>query len=241
MFYVHFFAYINAFFYVSFLSLHTHYKCNPNYTPTSVRRFFVASASYSAVARLSGLTEPAPDCTQSGATPNDCTRSTVLIRVTRSSSSTASIRWRISPSTSALPETAIAGALTLNAGVAFSLPIIPAPLMVLSCGSDGTRAQLTVNKGRVTFKGDPDAAADMFIETHVQQRSVQQAQLNEAEAQLAAYSHHNGLMMLSQRLVDAEKERDALREEVNQLRGLINRVGRKLTGLPEAYNVHCNQ
>ncbi|MBD8155980.1 hypothetical protein [Pantoea agglomerans] len=102
-----------------------------------------------------------------------------------------------------------------------------------------------MNKGRVTFKGDPDAAADMFIETvtrkHVQQRSVQQAQLDEAEAQLAAYSHHNGLMMLSQRLVDAEKERDALREEVNQLRGLINRVGRKLTGLPEAYNVHCNQ
>lgn len=102
----------------------------------------------------------------------------------------------------------------------------------------------------MTFKGDPDAAADMFIETvtrkhvqqrRVQQRSVQQAQLDEAEAQLAAYSHHNGLMMLSQRLVDAEKERDALREEVNQLRGLINRVGRKLTGLPEADNVHCNQ
>lgn len=122
----------------------------------------------------------------------------------------------------ALSETAIAGALTLNAGAAFSLPIIAAPLVVTFCGSDGTRAQLTVNEGRVTFEGNPDAAAEMFIEAvtrrHAEQWGAQQAQLEAAEAQLAAYSHHNGLMMLSQRLVDAEKERDALREEINQRR-----------------------
>lgn len=122
-----------------------------------------------------------------------------------------------------LPETVSAGELTLNAGAAFSLPIIPAPLVVTFFGSDGTRAQLTVNKGRVTFEGDPDAAADMFIEAvtrkHAQQWGEQQAQLEAAEARLATYLHHNGLMMLSQRLVDAEKECNGLREEVNRLRG----------------------
>lgn len=118
-------------------------------------------------------------------------------------------------------ETAIAGELILNAGAAFSMPIIPAPLVVSFYGTDGTRAQLTVNKGRVTFEGDPDAAAEMFIEAvtrrHAEQWGAQQERLELAEAQLAAYSHHNGLMMLSQRLVDVEKKRDALREEVNLL------------------------
>jgi hypothetical protein len=121
-----------------------------------------------------------------------------------------------------MPETFNAGELILNAGAAFSMPTAPAPLVVTFCGKDGTRAQLTVNEGRVTFEGDPDAAAEMFIEAmtrkHAEQWSAQQAQLEAAEAQLAAYSHHNGLMMLSQRLVDAEKERDALREEINQYR-----------------------
>lgn len=116
---------------------------------------------------------------------------------------------------------AAAPTTTANAGATFSLPIIPVPLVVTFNGSDGTRAQLTVNKGKVTFEGDPDAAAEMFIEVmtrkHAQQWGALQAQLEKAEAQLAAYSHHNGLMMLSQRLVDAEKECDALREEVNQL------------------------
>lgn len=119
-------------------------------------------------------------------------------------------------------ETAIAGELTLNAGAAFSLPIIPAPLVVSFYGTDGTRAQLTVNKGRVTFEGDPDAAAEIFIEAmtrkHAQQWNALQERLEVAEAQLTAYPHHNGLMMLSQRLVDAEKERDTLREEINQRR-----------------------
>lgn len=117
--------------------------------------------------------------------------------------------------------TANAGELITFAGATFSLPIIPVPLVVTFNGSDGTRAQLTVNKGKVTFEGDPDAAAEMFIEVmtrkHAQQWGALQAQLEKAEAQLAAYSHHNGLMMLSQRLVDTEKECDALREEVNQL------------------------
>ena len=128
----------------------------------------------------------------------------------------------IANNATALPETVNADELTLNAGAAFSLPIIPAPLVVTFCGSDGTRAQLTVNKGRATFEGNPDAAADMFIEAvtrkHAQQWGAQQAQLEAAEARLATYSHHNGLMMLSQRLVDAEKECDGLREEVNLLR-----------------------
>lgn len=122
----------------------------------------------------------------------------------------------------ALPETFNAGELMLNAGAAFSLPIAPAPLVVTFLGSDGTRAQLIVNQGRVTFDGDPDATAEMFIEAitrrHAEHWVAQQAQLEEAEARLAAYSHHNGLMMLSQRLMDAEKDRDALREEINQRR-----------------------
>lgn len=122
-----------------------------------------------------------------------------------------------------MPETVSAGELTLNAGAAFSLPVIPAPLVVTFFGPDGTRAQLTVNKGRVTFEGDPDAAADMFIEAvtrkHAQQWGELQAQLEAAEARLATYLHHNGLMMLLQRLVDAEKECRGLREEVNRLRG----------------------
>lgn len=131
----------------------------------------------------------------------------------------------------ALPETFNAGELTLIAGAAISLPIIPAPLVVSFYGTDGTRAQLTVNKGRVTFEGDPDAAAEMFIEAvtrkHAQQWGAQQERLEEAEAQLTAYSHHNGLMMLSQRLVDAEKECETLRAQIDQLK----------TG----ENVHCNQ
>ncbi|MDU4129559.1 MULTISPECIES: hypothetical protein [Pantoea] len=122
----------------------------------------------------------------------------------------------------ALPDTLNAGELTLIAGAAISLAIAPAPLVVTFCATDGTRAQLTVNKGRVTFEGDPDAAAEMFIEAmtrkHAEQWGAQQEQLEEAKAQLETYSHHNGLMMLSQRLVDAEKERDALREEINQRR-----------------------
>lgn len=101
----------------------------------------------------------------------------------------------------ALPDTFNAGKLTLIAGAAFSLPIAPAPLVLTFCATDGTRAQLTVNKGGVTFEGDPDAAAEMFIEAltrkHAEQWIAQQAQLEEAEAQLTAYSHHNGLMMLS--------------------------------------------
>jgi len=96
----------------------------------------------------------------------------------------------------ALPDTFNAGELTLIAGAAFSLSIAPAPLVVTFCVIDGTRAQLTVNKGRVTFEGDPDAAAEMFIEAmtrkHAEQCGAQQAQL-------AAYSNHNGLMMLSRR------------------------------------------
>lgn len=120
---------------------------------------------------------------------------------------------------------------TANAGELIAFEIIPAPLVVTFNGSDGTRAQLTVNKGKVAFEGNPDAAAEMFIEAmtrkHAQQWGAQQAQLKKAEAQLAAYAHHNGLMMLSQRLVDAEKERDELRLEVNRLRTEVNlTVGR---------------
>ena len=116
-------------------------------------------------------------------------------------------------------------------GTALSFPLAPVPLVVTLNASDGTRAQLTVNNGKVTFEGDPDAAAEMFIEAvtrrHAQQWAEQQARLDKAEAQLAEYTHHNGLMMLSQRLVDAEKERDTLWAEVHRLRS--------------GGNVHCNQ
>jgi len=88
-----------------------------------------------------------------------------------------------------------------------------------------------VNNGTVTFEGDPDAAAEMFIEAvtrrYAQQWTEQQERLDKAEAQLAAYTHHNGLMLLSQRLVDAEKERETLWAEVHRLRS--------------GDNVHCNQ
>ena len=63
------------------------------------------------------------------------------------------------------------------------------PLVVTLNASDGTRAQLTVNNGKVTFEGDPDAAAEMFIEAvtrrHAQQWAEQQARLDKAESELA--------------------------------------------------------
>jgi len=121
--------------------------------------------------------------------------------------------------------------LSVREGICLSYPLAPVPLVVTLIGNDGTRAQLTVNNGMVAFEGDPDAAAEMFIEAvtrrHAQQWAEQQARLDKAEAQLAEYTHHNGLMMLSQRLVDAEKERETLWAEVHRLRS--------------GGNVHCNQ
>lgn len=121
--------------------------------------------------------------------------------------------------------------LSIREGICLSYPLGPVPLVMTLIGNDGTRAQLTVNNGTVTFEGDPDAAADMFIDAvtrrHAQQWTEQQQKLDKAEAQLAEYAHHNGLMMLSQRLVDAEKERDTLWAEVHRLRS--------------GGNVHCNQ
>lgn len=114
-------------------------------------------------------------------------------------------------------------ALYVMQSAALSFPLAPVPLVVTLNASDGTQAQLTVNNGTVTFKGDPDAAAAVFIDTltrrHAQQWTAQQERLDKAEAQLTEYAHHNGLMMLAQRLVDAEKERDALRAEIERLRG----------------------
>lgn len=121
--------------------------------------------------------------------------------------------------------------LSVREGICLSYPLAPVPLVMTLIGNDGTRAQLTVNNGVVTFEGDPDAAADMFIDAvtrrHAQQWTEQQERLEKAEAQLAEYTHHNGLMMLSQRLVDAEKERETLWAEVHRLRS--------------GGNVHCNQ
>ena len=106
--------------------------------------------------------------------------------------------------------------LSVREGICLPYPLAPVPLVVTLIGNDGTRAQLTVNNGMVTFEGDPDTAAEMFIDA-----------VTRRQAQLAEYAHHNGLMMLSQRLVDAQKECDTLRAEVSRLR---------LAG-----NVHCNQ
>ena len=129
------------------------------------------------------------------------------------------------------PITSAGDALCVMQGAALSFPLAPVPLVVTLNASDGTRAQLTVNKGAVTFEGDPDAAAAVFIDTvtrrHAQQWVEQQSKLDKAEAQLAEYAHHNGLMMLSQRLVDAEKERGVLQAEINRLQS--------------SGNVHCNQ
>jgi len=130
-----------------------------------------------------------------------------------------------------VPITSAGDALYVMQGAALSFPLAPVPLVVTLNASDGTRAQLTVNNGAVTFEGDPDAAAAVFIDTvtrrHAQQWAEQQERLDKAEAQLAGYAHHNGLMMLAQRLVDTEKERDALRAEINRLQ-------------PDS-NIHCNQ
>lgn len=130
------------------------------------------------------------------------------------------------------PVPVVAGeTLSVREGIGLSYPLVPMPLVMTLIGNDGTRAQLTVNNGTVTFEGDPDAAAEMFIDAvtrrHAQQWTEQQERLDKAEAQLAEYAHHNGLMMLSQRLVDAEKERDTLLAEVRRLRS--------------GGNVHCNQ
>ena len=130
------------------------------------------------------------------------------------------------------PVPVVAGeTLSVREGIGLSYPLVPMPLVMTLIGNDGTRAQLTVNNGKVTFEGDPDAAADMFIDAvtrrHAQQWTEQQERLDKAEAQLAEYAHHNGLMMLSQRLVDAQKKCDTLRAEVSRLRS--------------GGNVHCNQ
>jgi len=129
------------------------------------------------------------------------------------------------------PITSAGDTLCVMQATALSFPLAPVPLVVTLNASDGTQAQLTVNNGTVTFKGDPDAAAAVFIDTvtrrHAQQWAEQQSKLDKAEAQLAEYAHHNGLMMLAQRLVDAEKERDDLRAEINRLQS--------------SGNVHCNQ
>jgi len=121
--------------------------------------------------------------------------------------------------------------LCVRENVCLSYPLVPVPLVMTLIGNDGTRAQLTVNNGTVTFEGDPDAAAEMFIDAvtrrHAQQWTEQQEKLDKAETQLAEYTHHNGLMMLSQRLVDAQKECDTLRTEVSRLQS--------------GGNVHCNQ
>ena len=113
--------------------------------------------------------------------------------------------------------------LCVMQSAALSFPLAPVPLVVRLNASDGTQAQLTVNTGKVTFTGEPAAAAAGFIDTmtrrHAQQWVEQQSKLDKAEAQLAEYAHHNGLMMLAQRLVDAEKERDVLRAEIERLRG----------------------
>ena len=121
--------------------------------------------------------------------------------------------------------------LFIKEGICLSYSLAPVPLVMALIGNDGTRAQLTVNNGTVTFEGDPDAAADMFIDAvtrrHAQQWTEQQERLDKVEAQLAQYAHPNGLMMLSQRLVNAEKERDTLWAEVHRPRS--------------GGNVHCNQ
>lgn len=130
------------------------------------------------------------------------------------------------------PVPVVAGeTLSVREGIGLSYLLVPMPLVMTLIGNDGTRAQLTVNNGTVTFEGDPDAAAEMFIDAvtrrHAQQWTEQRQKLDKAEAQLAEYAHYNGLMMLSQRLVDAEKERDTLLAEVRRLRS--------------GGNVHCNQ
>ena len=130
------------------------------------------------------------------------------------------------------PVPVVAGeTLSVREGIGLSYPLAPVLLVMTLIGNDGTRAQLTVNNGTVTFEGDPDAAAAVFIDTmtrlHAQQWIEQQSKLDKAEAQLAEYAHHNGLMMLAQRLVDAEKERGVLQAEINRLQS--------------SGNVHCNQ
>ncbi|MCW0346374.1 hypothetical protein NB703_004467 [Pantoea ananatis] len=54
------------------------------------------------------------------------------------------------------------------AGAAFSQPIVLAPLVITFCGSNGTRAQL-----HGEFEGDPDAAAEIFIEAMTRRHSEQ--------------------------------------------------------------------
>jgi len=63
------------------------------------------------------------------------------------------------------PITSAGDALYVRQGCAsLSFPLAPVPLVVTLKAHDGTRAQLTVNNGAVTFEGDPDAAAAAFID-----------------------------------------------------------------------------
>lgn len=117
------------------------------------------------------------------------------------------------------PRNEDSGAVAIVGNV-MCMPVAPAPLELTFRSHDNTTARLTVNKDRVTFEGNPDAAAAVFLDSvtrrHADQWLALNTELEQARALLAGYAHHNGMMMLAMRLVAAERERDALREKVNQ-------------------------
>ncbi|MGC0875122.1 hypothetical protein WKG92_19800 [Pantoea agglomerans] len=88
--------------------------------------------------------------------------------------------------------------------------IASSPLRVNFWNTDGTRALFIVDKGTVTFEGNADAAAQLFIDAltrrHAEQWTALEQRVLVAEAELSKLSHHNALMHISHQLAAAERQ-----------------------------------
>lgn len=88
--------------------------------------------------------------------------------------------------------------------------IASSPLRVNFWNTDGTWALFIVDKGTVTFEGNADAAAQLFIDAltrrHAEQWTALEQRVLVAEAELSKLSHHNALMHISHQLAAAERQ-----------------------------------
>lgn len=101
--------------------------------------------------------------------------------------------------------------------------VTPAPLNITFNHHDGTTSRFTVDKDKLSFEGNADAAALQFIELLTRRNAEQWIALERrvlaAEEELAQYSHHNALMHLSHRLTAAHRELELLRVELALILG----------------------
>lgn len=101
--------------------------------------------------------------------------------------------------------------------------IASSPLRVNFWNTDGTRALFIVDKGTVTFEGNADAAAQLFIDAltrrHAEQWTALEQRVLVAEAELSKLSHHNALMHISHQLAAAERQLKQFRLQSAPKRG----------------------